>query len=153
VVQRFLTALLVLIVAESPVLAQSVSVYPAVTGQPFHAEVKWLKTKTQPGGKQTVQESRGVLARDSEGRVFSEQLPSQKIKATDGSYSFTQHTVSISDLLAMTVMQWNDETETNPDSKTVLKTALRPGPGGAKPPVVPLDNLEMFERMEVIFLS
>ena len=135
-VQRFLTALSVLIVAESPVLAQSVSVYPAVTGQPFHAEVKWLKTKTQPGGKQTVQESRGVLARDSEGRVFSEQLPSEKIKATDGSYSFTQHTVSISDPLAMTVMQWNDGTETNPDSKTVLKTALRPGPGGAKPPVL-----------------
>ena len=136
VIQCFLTALLVLIVAESPVLAQSVSAYPAITGQPFHAEVKWLNTKAQPGGKQTVQESRGVLARDSEGRVFSEQLPSHKIKATDGSYSFTQHTVSISDPLAMTFMQWNDETETNPNSKTVLKTALRPGPGGAKPPVL-----------------
>ncbi|HMI53666.1 MAG TPA: hypothetical protein VK525_19280 [Candidatus Saccharimonadales bacterium] len=135
VIQCFLTALLVLIAAESPVLAQSVSAYPAITGQPFHAEVKSsLKTKTQPGGKQTVQESRSVLARDSEGRVFYEQLPSQKIKATDGSYSFTPHTVSISDPLAMTVMQWNDETETNPNSKTVLKSALRPG--GAKPPVL-----------------
>jgi hypothetical protein len=136
VVQRFLTALSVLIVAESPILGQSVSVYPAVTGQPFHAEVKWVKTQTLPDGKQIVQESRGVLARDSEGRVFSEQLPSNKNKATGGSYTFTRHTVSISDPVAMTVMQWNDETETNRDSKTVLKTALRPGPGGAKPPVL-----------------
>ena len=89
----------------SPVFAQTVSVYPAVTGQPLRAEVTWLRTKTQRDGQQTVQESRGVLARDSEGRVFSEQLPSQKIKGADGSYSFTQHTVSISDPVAMTVMR------------------------------------------------
>ena len=135
-VQRFLTALSVLIVAESPLFAQSVSVYPAVTGQPFHAEVKWLKTQTLPDGKQIVQESRGVLARDSEGRVFSEQLPSQKIKPADDSHTFTRHSVSSSDPVAMTVMRWTDEADAVPDSKTVLKTALRPGPGGAKPPVL-----------------
>jgi hypothetical protein len=136
VVQRFLTAFSFLIVSVSQVFAQTVSVYPVVADQPFHAEVKWLKTQTLPDGKQIVQESRGVLARDSEGRVFSEQVPSQKIKATDGSYTFMRHTVSISDPIAMTVMQWTDETDAIPDSKIVMKTALRPGPGGAKPPVL-----------------
>jgi hypothetical protein len=130
-------AFLLLVLLPNPVFAQGVSVYPAVTGQPFHAEVKWLKTKTLPYGKQTIQESRGVLARDSEGRVFSEQLPSQKVKAADGSHTFTRHTVSISDPVAITVMQWTDETDAVPDSKTVMKTAVRPGPGGAKPQ--PLD--------------
>lgn len=136
VVQRFLTAFSFLIVALGPIFAQSVSVYPAVIGQPFHAEVKWLRTKTQQDGKQAVQESRAVLARDSEGRVFSEQLPSQKVKAADGSYTFTRHTVSISDPAAMTVMQWTDETDAIPDSKIVTKTALFPGPGGGRPPVL-----------------
>lgn len=134
--QRLILAAFSLLTVASPLSGQILSVYPATTGEPFRAEVKRRKVKIQPDGKQTVDESHGVLARDSEGRVFSEQLPSQKIKATDGSYSSTEHTVSVSDPLAMTVMQWNDETETNPDSKTVLKTALRPGPGGAKPPVL-----------------
>ena len=128
---------LLLVVLPNLVFAQGVSVYPAVIGQPFRAEVKWLKTKTEPDGKQTVQESRGVLARDSEGRIFSEQLPSQKIKAADGSYTLTPHTASISDPIGMSVMQWTDETDAVSDSKTVMKTALRPGPGGAKPQ--PLD--------------
>src|SRR5205823_1509769 len=62
--------------------------------------------------------------------------------------TFTGHTVSISDPVAMTVMQWTDETDAIPDSKIVMKTALRPGPVGARPPV-----LDACQREKGAFIS
>jgi hypothetical protein len=137
VVQRFIFgAFPFLIVVVSALSAQTVSVYPATTGQPFHAEVKWRKVKIQPDGKQSVRESRGILARDSEGRVYIEQLPSQDSGGADASHSFRPHTFSISDPVAMTQLQWDDQTNVTLGSKAVLKTALRPDPSGAKPPAL-----------------
>jgi hypothetical protein len=131
-----LTVFSLLVATASPLSAQVQTVYPATTGEPFHAEVKTRKVKIQLDGKQTVDESHEVLARDSEGRVFNEQLPSQNAGGVEGSHSFRPHTVSISDPVAMTQLRWDDQTGAISTSKTVLKTALWFGSGGAKPPVL-----------------
>lgn len=137
-VQRLIFAAFSLLAAATgPIYAQTLSVYPATAGQPFHAEVKTRKAKVQPDGKQSIQESRAILARDSEGRVFREQLASSRIAQADGSYSFTPHSVSISDPVAMVDMRWDDQTDAALGPKTVLKTALWTGPGGGR--AQPLD--------------
>lgn len=123
-----------LLLMASPLSAQTLAVYPATTDQPFHADVKMRRVKIHPDGTQTVDESQGILARDSRGRVLNEQLRSGGPDGADGSHSSKPHAVSISDAAAMTQLRWDDVV---PGSKTVLKTALRPIPQGRNP--APLD--------------
>src|SRR5205823_1250434 len=54
----------------------AIDIFPAVTGKPFNTQVNARKIETKPDGKQITYESHGVLARDSNGRVLQEGLPS-----------------------------------------------------------------------------
>ena len=108
---------------------------PVVTGEPFHAEVNARRVQIKPDGSQAVYESHDILARDIDGRVFSEHLASPPPTAPRGG-SFTPHGASIFDPIAMTQMRWSDfESPTGvslntPLSNTIMKSRLNiPGPG------------------------
>ena len=103
----------------------------AVTGQPFLAEINARKVRSQPGGKQIAYESHGLLARDSEGRVHREQLPSPKVANSGGGSTFVTHSVTISDPVAMIQLRWDDHTNeilhTNSVSQSPLPKLLHGG--------------------------
>jgi hypothetical protein len=86
-----------------------ISIFPAITGQPFRAEVNARKTKTKPDGKQVTYESHGIVARDSEGRVLQERLPSPRVVLSDGVTSTTL-SARVTDPGAKLEFRWDDIT-------------------------------------------
>jgi hypothetical protein len=99
---------------------------PVVTGKPFRAEVNARRVQIKPDGSQAVYESHDILARDIDGRVFSEHLASPRPTAPRGG-SFTPHGASIFDPVAMTQMRWSDfesPTGVRPLSNTITKWRL-----------------------------
>jgi hypothetical protein len=107
-----------------------------VTGQPFFAEINARKVQSRPGGKQIVYESHGLLARDSEGRVHREQLPSPKVANPGGGSTFVTHSVTISDPVAMTQLRWDDHTNEILHTNTVSQSPLPQSTQGGRPLVL-----------------
>lgn len=110
-----------------------ISIFPAVTGRPFRAEVNARKIETKPDGKQITYESHGILARDSEGRVLQEGLPSPKVSVSGGA-TFTTLSAKVTDPSAKLEYRWDEMT------KTVLK--MRPLPHHIRTTPEPLDACE-----------
>jgi hypothetical protein len=104
-----------------------------VTGQPFLAEINARKVQRQPGGKQIVYESHGLLARDSEGRVHREQLPSPKVANAGGGSTFVTHSVTISDPVAMIQLRWDDHMNEVLHTNGISQSPLPKHPPGGRP--------------------
>jgi hypothetical protein len=107
-----------------------------VTGQPFSAEINARKVQSKRGDGQIVYESHGLLARDSEGRVRREQLPSPKAPSSGGGNVFVTHSVTISDPVGMVQLRWDDQTSEILHKNTVSQSALPKRPGGGGPQVL-----------------
>jgi hypothetical protein len=105
-----------------------VSAYPATTGEPFHAEVNARKVESRPDGKQVIYESHGILARDSGGRIFREQLPSPVVPRAKGKGVSVLHAITIWDPVAMAQIQWDDQANQPLPTKTAIKMPLTKGP-------------------------
>jgi hypothetical protein len=110
-----------------------INIYPAVTGRPFRAEVNARRIETKPDGKQITYEFHGILARDSEGRVLQETLPSPQVPIAGGA-AFMTHTVKVTDPDARVELRWDDLT------RTVIKAPPLPQQLTARPQ--PLDRCE-----------
>ena len=89
--------------------ASAFNSYSPVTGQPFRAEVNARRIETKPDGTKIIYEYHGIAARDSQGRVFREQIASPQIPDVDGSgAAFNAHGVSVVDPLTKIEMKWSD---------------------------------------------
>jgi len=113
-----------------------INIFPAVTDKPFHAEVNARKIETKPDGKQITYESHGVLARDSNGRVLQEGLPSPNVAVSGGTTS-TILTAKVTDPTSKLELRWDEMT------KMVLK--MRPLPHQISTTPEPLDACEREE--------
>jgi hypothetical protein len=110
-----------------------INIYPAVTTRPFRAEVNARRIETKPDGKQITYEFHGVLARDSEGRVLQETLPSPQVSIAGGA-AFMTHTVKVTDPNAGVELRWDDLT------RTIIRAPALPQQLTARPQ--PLDRCE-----------
>lgn len=111
----------------------TIDIFPAVMGKPFYAEVNARKIETKPDGKQTIYESRAILARASDGRVLQEGLPSPKVSEAGGITS-TMLTATVTDPTSKFQFRWDEF------SKTALK--VRPLPHQIRTTPEPLDACE-----------
>jgi hypothetical protein len=111
----------------------AIDIFPAVTGKPFHAQVNARKIETKPDGKQITYESHAILARDSDGRVLQQGLPSPKVTVSGGTTS-TILTAKVTDPTSKLELRWDEMT------RMVLKT--RPLPHQIRTTHAPLDACE-----------
>ncbi len=98
-----------------------IEIYPPVIGQPFRAESNSRRTETRPDGKQVTYEYHGIIARDSQGRVFQGTTASPRVPERDGrTTTFIRGGGSITDPAAKVRLEWNDT------MKIVTKMPLLP---------------------------
>ena len=89
--------------------AAAFNAYSVIIGQPFRAEVNARSVESEPDGTKIISEYHGIAARDSQGRVFLEQLASPQVRDADGrGAAFNAHAVSVVDPLAKIETKWDD---------------------------------------------
>lgn len=116
-----------------------VNAFPIVTGEPFRAEFNTRRIQTMPDGTQRVYEYHGIVARDSQGRVYrgNEGSPVVPLPGQDRGRTFIPAGGSVTDPVAQVRLNWNDQ------AKMVMKMNLRPEQIGA----MPLDACEREEQL------
>ncbi len=114
--------------------AAAFNAYSVIIGQPFRAEVNARLVESKSNGIKIVSEYHGIAARDSQGRVFREQLASPQVPDADGrGAAFNAHAVSVVDPLTKIETKWDD----------LSKVAYQSAPTQFSTIRQPLDRCEM----------